>query len=366
MADIAKAAGVSKNTVSLALKNSTQVSTETRKRVEREAARLGYRRNPVVDELMAKLRQGGHQSFQYTIALINANRDAKAFRSHPTIPAYLIGCRNRARELGYALDEFWLHDPKQRGETLIRMFHARGIRGAILVGMMDENHLPDHFIPVAEQFPCVVTGTRTRDPALPFVAVDHHVLALRAVEQSIELGYRRPALVLDPVIDAVVEGRFTAGFQIGQRLIAGKNCIPPFYDIAASRRDPKIFNVWMRRMKPDVIFTLYSEIREWLQREGWRVPVDVGLIQLEWRASQPEWAGMHQHNDVVGAVTLDMLIGMLHRGEKGPPEFPHATLIGPTWVHGATVIARSNQGRDEKNARRRSHMQHVLGLPDTE
>jgi len=343
MADIAKAAGVSKNTVSLALKNSSQVSETTRQRVEREAARLGYRRNPVVDELMARLRQGGRQSFQYTIALINANRDPKAFQNHPTIPSYLLGCRNRAKELGYALDECWLHDPKQRGETLIRMFHARGIRGAILMGMMDENHLPDHFIPVAQQFPCVVTGTRTREPALHFAAVDHHVLALRAFEHVIALGYQRPALVLDPVIDTVVEGRFTAGFQIGQRLISRKNCIPPFYDIVASRRDPGIFGAWMRTMQPDVIFTLYSEIKGWLEHEGWHVPTDVGLIQLEWRAAQPEWAGMHQHNDLVGAVALDMLVGMLLRGEKGLPEFPRATLIGPTWINGSTVVAQAKQ-----------------------
>lgn len=343
MADIARAAGVSKNTVSLALKNSPQVSEATKKRVGREAARLGYQRNPVVDELMAKLRQGGRRPFQYTVALINANRDAKAFRNHPTIPSYLLGCRKRAKELGYALDEFWLHDPKQRGEALIRMFHARGIRGAILVGMMDENHLPDHFIPVAEKFPCVVTGTRTRDPALPFAAVDHHVLALRAFECAIQCGYQRPALVLDPVIDTVVEGRFTAGFQIGQRLIARNNCIPPFYDIVASRRDPGIFGAWMRKMQPDVIFTLYSEIKGWLEHEGWQVPADIGLIQLEWRAAQPEWAGMHQHNDVVGEAALDMLIGMLHRGETGPPEFPRATLIGPTWMNGSTVSTCMNR-----------------------
>ncbi|WP_237763907.1 hypothetical protein [Terrimicrobium sacchariphilum] len=40
-----------------------------------------------------------------------------------------------------------------------------------------------------------------------------------AVEHAIGLGCRRPALVLDEVMDRLVEGRFTAGFLLAQQVL---------------------------------------------------------------------------------------------------------------------------------------------------
>ena len=339
MSDVARAAGVSKNAVSLALRNDPQIPAATRERIARIAAELGYRRNPVVGELMARLRKSGQPRFQAALALINGNRDAAAFERHPTIPAYVRGCRRRAQSLGYTLDTFWLHDPAGEGRTLHRIFAARDIRGALVVGMMDENLLPRQFMPVVEAFPVVVTGVRTRDPALSFACVDHHVLALQAVEQALALGYRRPALVLDRVIDDLVQGRFTAGFQIGQRTLPKQQRIAPFHDIAAARRDGAVFQRWLAKAKPDVIFTLYNVVRHWLEDAGYRIPRDIGVIQLEWRPERPDWAGMNQHNDMVGEAAVDMLVSMIHNGDSGPPAFPRATLIAPSWVPGNTVRA---------------------------
>jgi len=42
MQDVAKACGVSKNTVSQALRNSSQISEATRQRIAEAAARMGY------------------------------------------------------------------------------------------------------------------------------------------------------------------------------------------------------------------------------------------------------------------------------------------------------------------------------------
>ncbi len=72
MAAIAEKAGLSKNTVSLALRNDPQIPTATRKRIERIASKLGYTKNPVVAQLMAELRKTQPAGYQRTIALINA------------------------------------------------------------------------------------------------------------------------------------------------------------------------------------------------------------------------------------------------------------------------------------------------------
>jgi LacI family transcriptional regulator len=337
MAQVAREAKVSKNTVSLALRNDSRIPEGTRERIKKIADRLGYQRNAIVGELMAHMRRAKQPTFQATIALINANQDPDAFTDHPTIPVYVEGITRRAHALGYRLDTFWMHDPEVDGANLARILSARGIRGAILVGMMKQNRLPESFFPVVERFPCVVTGVRTRDPALSFACVDHHMLTLRAVEKALELGYRRPALVLDEVLDHLVNGRFTSGYLTGQRRLPVSQHLRPFYQVQECREDPAPFFRWMEEEKPDVIFTLYHVVEQWVKQAGRKVPDDVGLIQLEWRKSRPHWAGMNQHNDVASEAALDMLIGMIHNQESGVPEFPRATLIGSSWVDGKTV-----------------------------
>lgn len=350
---IARKVGVSRNAVSLALRNHPSISAAMRARIHAAADRLGYQRNPAFGELMSQMRMKGHGARQATLALFNAHPDPDAFHEHPTIPEYVKGCRRRAGLLGYALDTFWIHDPGIDGPRWIQILETRGIRGGVLVGLMEENQVPVHFRPVVERFPCVVTGVRTHDPALSFACVDHHGLALQAVEQAIALGYRRPALVLDPVIDRLVEGRFTAGFLIGQRRLARGDRLPPFTQLNDATRAPALLCRWIRKHRPDVVFTLYNDVRRWLEDGGWRIPETLGLIQLEWRPARPDWAGLHQHNDLVGAAAIDMLVGMIHRGESGSPAHPRATLIEPSWQPGRTVMAQPGTARTTSRAANR-------------
>jgi LacI family transcriptional regulator len=332
MSDIAQRAGVSKNAVSLALRGDPQIPVKTRRRIERVARSMGYKKNPTVTHLMAQLRMSRAPAFQASLALLNAHNDAAAFTRHPTIPIYVGGCRRRAEELGYTLNEFWLHDPQLNGERLNKILRTRNIKGAIVVGLMKENRLPEKYASTWEAFPTVVTGVRTREPALSFACTDHHMLALKAFQKALELGYRRPALVLDHVIDGLTDGRFSAGVQVAQAALPASRRTQPFYFVEEAREKPELFHRWFEKEKPDALLTLYNVVRDWLKDRR-----DVGLIQLEWRARSPDWAGMDQHNDVVGEAAVDMVISMIHHGEQGVPDFPRGTLVGNTWVDGKTV-----------------------------
>ena len=337
MQDIARVAKVSKNTISLALRNSPELPAGTRKRIAALAAKMGYRKNPTVARLMVELRRDAAQGPRATLALLNAHQDQNAFTTHPTIPSYVEGCKRRAHANGYSIDELWLHDPVLDGHKLNRILRSRNIRGVIISGLMKDNQLPERFLAVWENHPCVVTGVRTSEPALHFACTDHHILAMRAVENALRLGYRRPALVLDRVIDRLVDQRFTSGYLMALRQIPGFECPEPFYDVAGARLDPDLFRRWFQAEKPDVILTLYHEVRRWLEGMDLEVPADVGLIQLEWRTDHSNWAGMCQHNDIVGEAAVEMLLGMIHQDEVGIPLYPRATLIGSSWIDGSTI-----------------------------
>jgi LacI family transcriptional regulator len=352
MARVAEAAGVSKNTVSLALRNSPRISAETRLRVERAAARLGYQRNAAVSCLMAEMRRSGSGGFSATLALLNANEDREAFRVHPTVPRYVAGARRRAAELGYGCDEFWLHDPEVSGKRLASILRARGIRGALVVGLLSSNRLPERMRVLWDEIPAVVTGVRPRGPGLSFAGADQFSLALRAYEEAWALGYRRPGLVLDPVIDALIDGRFTAGYLIGERRWRGdSDPIPPFHRIVEARQDRRCFQEWLEATRPDVVFTLYHEVERWVSELGLRVPADLGLIQYEWREQRGYWAGMDQRNDLVGEAAVDLLVSMIHHGQEGIPDRVIATQVTSEWVMGRTVrrqAVRKKAGSREK------------------
>lgn len=337
MSCIASRAGVSKNTVSLALRHDPQIPHATRIRIETIAREVGYAKNPVVAQLMSELRKTQPAGYRRTFALLNANLDSHAFTRHPTIPAYVTGCRRRAASLGYALDEFWLHDPTLYGEQLNRILRARGIRGAIIVGLMNDNQLPPRFSVTWQHHAVVVTGVRTREPTLAFACVDHHALVLQAMEGARRLGYRRPALVLEETIDRLVDGRFSSGFWYGQQTLAPADRLPGFYAVEAARRDQTAFRSWLEQHQPDVIFTLHTVVRDWLTALGRQVPHQIGLIQLERRRGCSDWSGMDQHNDLTGEAAVDMLVSLLHNEEPGLPNFPRATLVGASWMEGVTT-----------------------------
>lgn len=335
---IAQMAGVSRTTVGEALRpGSAAVSPELRERIRRIAAEVGYKKNPVLSELMAHLRRNQVHSFRGKLALINGNTDRLAPRNHPTIPAYIAGCERRAATLGYSFDHFWLHEPSLDAAAWARIFRTRALKGAVIVGLMDQVTLPPKLASLWKQFPTVVTGVRTRNPVLSFSCVDHHALVMGAVEKALELGYTRPGMVLDPAIDDLVEGRFSAGLHTAQAKIPARERVPVFGAIAAARRDPGIFGRWLKQHEPDVILTLYNVVIDWLAGIDLRVPRDIGVIQLEWRANRPEIAGMHQHNDIVGEAAVDMLISKIYHHEYCEEEFPRATLIGATWRDGKSV-----------------------------
>src|SRR3954462_4152229 len=250
---IADQVGFSKNTVSLALRDDPSISAETRALIKKTADKLGYRPNAIVSHLIAQLRAGRTARFQAKLALINAHRDPKAFRSHATIPAYVQGCEGRGLQLGYTFDPFWLHDPKLKAESLIRILRTRGIKGIIIVGLMDQNQLPAHLQPLWHEFPRGVTGGRTRDPALSFSCVDHHDLVIQAFERALALGYQRPALVVEDRIDRLVEGRFSGAMLTAQRSLPAGRRVPAFMGHQQPGADGKPFRHWLDRHEPDVL-----------------------------------------------------------------------------------------------------------------
>src|SRR5277367_6472336 len=73
MHEIAERAGVGKATVSLALRDDPRLRPETRRRIQKLAAKMGYRTNATVANLMAQLRASRTPKYQATLGLLNVS-----------------------------------------------------------------------------------------------------------------------------------------------------------------------------------------------------------------------------------------------------------------------------------------------------
>src|SRR5688500_7367481 len=129
---VAAAAGVSAMTVSLALRNHPRIPPATRLLVQKAAAKLGYRPDPVVAKLMHHLRVRRKPGFQASIAALTT---VPAGEELPYLRDIVRSARTRAEQLGYAYEVHRIEEADKPREGLQRMLRARGVEGLILLPM---------------------------------------------------------------------------------------------------------------------------------------------------------------------------------------------------------------------------------------
>jgi len=357
MTEIARAAGAGKATVSLALRNDPRLRLETRQHIQAVAARMGYRANAVVSHLMAQLRASRNPKFKSTIGILNASTSRDSLHTNATFRAWISGLGARSSELGYGIDEFWLHEPGIGPERLRQILRTRNIRGVVIAAVLDHSEIPSEFDSLWQDLACVVVGIRPDRPAFHFACNDQFSTAMHAARELKRLGYERPGLVIDPAIEANIDHRFSAGFQAGGAFVSAGQPIPlldfhPGGEVAFAR--------WMEKYRPDVIVCTHPEIRDWVGNLGLRCPRDIGLVHLDLTPELAGWSGMNQSNEMVGAFAMDLVIGQLHRNETGIPASPKCMMNESEWVPGSTLRKAPAPPKVRAKRKRAAHAKRPL------
>ncbi len=331
---LAAAAGVSKATVSLALRNHPRIREEVRLRIQKLAEEAGYQPNALVTNLLTQLRSSQKASYQSTLGLVYMSDDPVRFKSFTTYQEWVAGCRARAAQVGYKVDEFSLHESSLSPERLVSILKTRNIQGLVVLGPFPGNVIPPALDVVWQRSSSIVVGVRPVHPRLSCVSNDQFSTAAHAVEEVVRLGYRRPGYCLDPEVDNWVEDRFIAGYGSAVRRAGLKKTPPPF---AFHPDDEAGFRKWVEKHRPDVILSMHMEIENWLKKMGLKAPDDIGLAHLDRTSTVKRWAGMSQNNESIGIAAVDMVVGQLHRNETGVPLFQKNMFISGSWLPGVTV-----------------------------
>lgn len=327
---IAAIADVSIMTVSLALRDHSRIPLATRQRIQSIARDLGYRPNPMLHALMAHVRSKRPVKSTTKLAFITAfpTRDGWKKTSHVYRESY-EGAQARARQLGYEMEEFWVKEPGMTGKRLTEILETRNIRG-LLIAAIPQSH--GHLSLDWSKFAAATFGPSLYRPDLPRATADHFVLFMMALRRMIKISYRRIGLVLSHASDERVTHAYTAALYHYHHMIATVNRIPPLLNDNLTEAQ---YRKWFDRYRPDVVVGSPG-LMNWVMKWGWRVPQDVGYVDLQWPRGM-KWAGIDQHNDLIGAAGVDLVVGQLQRNEFGAPQHPKIVTIRAEWVDGNTV-----------------------------
>lgn len=334
--DVATRAGVHRTTVSLALRGHPRIPAATQARVKAIAAKLGYRINPLVSALMQSRRSG--QAVKHVTLAYVTNYPTR-FGWRPQFhdrPDFFPGAAERARDFGYKLEPFWLAEPGMTPERFCDILSARGING-LIVGRLPPNQQAMEL--TWSRFSAVAVGLTLRSPLLHHVTENHFDAACQGMQRCRQLGYRRVGFVFSEANDSPrVGSRWLGAFLEQQQQLPARDRLPPCPAVPA---DERTFRDWFERVRPDALLANHGRpVLAWLERMGRRVPRDVGLIDLAGDHPELACAGVYHDPAKLGALAVEMLIGLLHRNETGVPDDQHEVLLNGTWRDDRTLPPR--------------------------
>jgi len=332
---IADKAGVSRMTVSRALRNAPEVAASTRRRIQALADALGYSPDPLIQRLTSHLAHAHRRNEGQVIAWINSYKERRPRKGQIPFVSIYRGAAARAQKLGFQLEEFWLGEPGMTGRKLSRILYQRGIECLILPPVeTGVGHLTmdwDKFSPVAVGYSMVV-------PRLHRVG-SHHLHGTReAIRQLYRRGYRRIGLCISKDANlrldhACLEAMTYYQFRTPKKYWVKTLVQEKFSDEVTLR--------WLKKEQPDSIISHYEWLPETLARGGYRVPEDVAVAFLNLDYSKPGVTGIDQRYAIIGETASDLVIGQHYRNEKGIPATPHTVMIEGRWVDGSTVLRKA-------------------------
>jgi LacI family transcriptional regulator len=267
--EIAKQLNISKSTVSRALRNSSEISEETKQRVIELARSLHYTPNPIA---LSLLRNSTH-----TIGIIVPDID------NPFFSTAISGVEDVAYSRGYHVMIYQSHESYDREQIDARHIADRRADGLIVsVASQSKDH--NHFLELQERdIPVVFFDRVSNEVKTHKILVNDYEGAFKGTEHLIEQGCRRIAHIAGPLNLTISVNRYN-----GYRDALMKHNLPlrdewvVSAEYSQSEGSDRAYQLMALRERPDAIFAASDRIAigvHWALRQlGYRMPDDVALL----------------------------------------------------------------------------------------
>ena len=339
--DIAAEVGVSKNTVSLALRNSPRIRPELSGKIRGVAAEMGYVADPILQRLAAYRHPGNENQSPGVIGWLNHWDDPKHLRSYHEFELYWQGAKLAAKRLGYRLEEF-IWPAGLTTKPAEQQLLERGILGLLIPphGSVKFDWKDFDF----GKFSLMRFGMSVTVPDSNLVTADHQRAVVMAIKKIHEYGYRRIGFMFNESHDRVMGGNFIGGYLWAQKLLKMDPQIPIMKtDLHASPKGVAGFKAeldrWMKRYKPDAVLNGFVEGPAYLTDLGYRIPQDVAVAGTSLNDVLVD-AGIDQQAKAIGQIAAEMLIKQIGLNERGEPADPSRVLVESRWQDGNSLPDR--------------------------
>lgn len=330
--DLAKSAGVSRTTVSLALRNSHKISVAVRKRIQELAERSNYRSHPTVSALMRQIRVKRRVQHEEVIAFISSDPTPEGWRAWCWTLEMWEGASAEANRLGFRLECFWAGPAGANSRQLAKTLYHRGIRGMVFAPMPWPHPV---FSMPWEKFVSVACTTSTGIKELPVVRSNHKRGMIQLLGKLKEFGAKSIGIVITEEDDLRIERAWSAGVH-SFCLDEGKNTVNLLR--LSSYSQFKEFAVWFKRVCPDVVVILRKEVICFLDKLGLRAGTDVAWASLNVaRAELGSAAGFYQDPFYLGRRAVQFIANAICDQSFGLPEHAESVVVDGTFVGGTSL-----------------------------
>ncbi len=325
---IAEILGISKMTVSRALREGTSVDPEVRRQVRDTALRLGYEPDTRISQVMSAIRRSQAPQYRENVALVCTHRQGADRNNSGALDGEFEGARRRALQLGYKIDEFYTTDPAVNGASLSRILQSRGIRAA-LIGPSSFERTHPHIWLEWKQFCCVLIGRSLANVGLPRVEHDHYFGCVLAVRRLKRLRYKRLGLVMSHAMDER-SARLVRSAFLGFHPLGSKEAQKLIY--TSNEYDAKALQKWMAQHQPECLLVNFEEVFPRVEQMMENLPSGTGLAALNWSEKRPAIAGVNQHYASIGEQAMDLLVLRLQGNQFGLDPLAPSIKVPGSWV----------------------------------
>ncbi|MDO8540007.1 MAG: LacI family DNA-binding transcriptional regulator [Opitutaceae bacterium] len=326
MATIARAAGVVPSTVSKALRDDPTISPVRRREIQRLARSLGYRPNPLVAALMARLHSRRRRNDPHHLAWIDLWPDDQEAARTTDFKLMLRGANQRANELGYQIEVHRVARDGMGAARLHEILLSRCQWGVIIPPVPRE--AMDYHLDL-EGLTGVTIGTSLHQPVMHRVASNLFQGCVLACRKLREHGFHRIGLALSPAMNERVEEKWLGAYLAEQTKWLKRERLPP---LLVTSDDEAAFFQWCARLEPDVVLLAEAYIGGWIPRSRLPAARKPAVAWLRRIASMPESTfAIDTRPDKMGAAAVELVVAQIHRNERGSPQFPHTVLLDGVW-----------------------------------
>ena len=328
---LARELGLSRTTVSDALRGSLRVNAETAELVRAAAKAAGYERNPLAGAVMSQLRRSRGQQFRGVLAALEM--------VEPVTPPFvarfneslLSGVSARANELGFKVERFVVGAAGVRLSRIDTILHTRGIQGLVL---LPASGFPDLMALSWNRYTAVYTDYFIDHPPLHCVCSDHYRSMVSLLRELHSRGYRRPGLFMEVSLDERLQFRWEGAFLALQKYLPNLIEVPPLLLTQFTRA---AFEQWFQEYAPDVVLGHFPEAISWMKGCGAKLGKTHGFVCLNSLRTDGQCAALDLRTHQLGARAAELVIGQLLHNEFGVPAEPSLTTIPATLIEGPTL-----------------------------